>query len=332
MGKNRQRGKTRQQKLKERFLSNYPEFPIDKIENVLLIGSDLRNLKLGVVEVEYNNETNNLTFKLHNSFKKKEMLVEIVKIVDCEDVEFTIYLDNKIYKAEKCIDKKVVRRIKDIIQAMMLDQIYSDDEVFDILEKISFANSLAKTNPENKGFLYAVKHAFVNYIILNHPSLVESIKPTTITGEERLLEIKIGNYVFHLPYDRKNRYGFWWTEETKPEVYTKEENRKIPEDLDINKLNIDLFNIYLNISGGKPGKMKSDAVRYWYTREIMKKLYVDRDINLIRLEGDGKISNYSAQNGADYRLIDVKTEEFIGRKLPFQNFFSTAIHSGLKIE
>jgi hypothetical protein len=261
MGKNRQRGRTRQQKLKERFVSNYPEFPIDKIEdNVLLIGSNLRNLKLGVVEVEYNNETNNLTFKLHSSIKKKDILIKIVKLVDCENAEFTIYLDNIIYKTEKFVDKNVVRRIKDIIQAILLDQTYNDSEVFDILEKISIANSIAKTSPENKGFLYAIKHAFVNYILLNHPSLVEYEKPTTITGKERLLEIKIGNYAFHLPYERKNRYGFWWNEDTQPEIYTKEKNREIPENLDINKLNVDLFNVYLNISGGKPGKMKSDAV------------------------------------------------------------------------
>lgn len=64
MSKNKQIGKTRQQKLKEKFLNNYPEFPIDKIGNVLLIGSDLRNLKLGVVDVEYNEKTDNIIFKL----------------------------------------------------------------------------------------------------------------------------------------------------------------------------------------------------------------------------------------------------------------------------
>ena len=122
---------------------------------------------------------------------------------------------------------------------------------------------------------------------------------------------------------------FWCNEDTQPEIYTKEKNREIPENLDINKLNVDLFNVYLNISGGKPGKMKSDAVRYWYTREIMKKLYVNQNINLIRLDGKG---DYSAQDGADYELINTETKTIIEKKSSFQNFFIKAIRSGLKIE
>lgn len=326
------KNKTRQQKLKEGFLKDYPDFPQDKINDVLLIGGNLRGLKLGVVKVSYDINADNITFKLNNNWKKKEISVNIEKKIGYEEVEFAIYVNNNIYKEEKSIDKKVVRRIKDIINAIMLDGVYNDEEVFDVLEKISFANSLAKTNPENKGFLYAIKHAFIDYIIINHPSLVEYEKPTTLTGKEKLLEIKVGDYVFHLPYDRKNRYGFWWDENTQPEVYTKEKNREIPEDLDIHKLNVDLFNVYLKISGGKLREMKSDAVQYWYTREIMKKLYVNPDINLIRLTGDGKISNYSAQSGATYKLIDTKTEKDIGKKMAFWSFFNTAVCSGLKIE
>jgi hypothetical protein len=333
MSKNRQRGKTRQQKLKEKFLNNYPEFPIDKINNVLLIGSDLRNLKLGVVDVEYNEKTDNIIFKLHSNLKKKDILVRVVKLVDYETVMFTIYLNNKIYKEEKCVDKKVVMRIKDILSTILLNQIYNNEEIFNILEKISLANSLAKTNPENKSFLYAVKHAFLNYILFSHPSLVEYEKPTTMTGEEKLLEVKIGNHIFHLPYDKKSRYGFFWTEETQPEVYIKETNRKIPEDLDINKLNIDLFNVYLSLFEGKLRNMKSDGVRYWYTREIMKKIYVNPDINLVRVENNnGEISNYSAQNGAIYDLIDTKTGKKIGKSNTFWNYFNMAVRSGLKIE
>lgn len=320
--------KNRQQKLKENFLNKYKDFPIEKINNVLILGGWLRNLKLGITTPTYNKETEEIVFNLSRTVRKKKIDIKVTKKIDCEDVSISIYLNNKFYTSENSKESLVVRRINTIILAASTEGIFTDEEIFDILEKISYANSLAKQNPENKGFLYAVKHDFIRYLFLNHSSLIEYIKQTTVTGEDKLLEVKIGDFVFHVPKDHKNRY-FCWDENIKPEKYVKGKTRDIPENLDIDQLNKDLFYIYLKLSNGNLRYMKSDAVRYWYTREIMKKLYVNDNINLIRL--DGKCDNYSAQAGTKYILIDTKTGKQLDSDASFESYFSMAICSGLKI-
>ncbi len=320
--------KQRQQKLRDDFLKRYSDFPIEKIDNVLVLGGWLRGLKLGIVMPTYNKETEEITFNLRNTVRKNKIGIKVIKKIDCENVNISIYLNNKLYASEDSKESLAVRRINTIILAISTEGVFTNEEVLDILEKISYANSLAKQNPENKGFLYAIKHDFIRYLFLNHSSLFEYIKQTTVTGEDKLLEVKIGDFVFHVPQDHKNRY-FCWDENIKPEKYVKGKTRDIPENLDIDQLNKDLFYIYLKLSSGNLRYMKSDAVRYWYTREIMKKLFVNDNANLIRV--DEKASNYSAQSGIKYRLIDTKTGKQLDSDASFESYFSMAICSGLKI-
>jgi len=320
----------RQQNLRENFLNKYKDFPIEKINNVLILGGWLRNLRLGITTPTYNKETEEITFNISSSIKKKKIRIEVIKKIDSNTVNISIFLNNSLHTSENnIIEKLAVRRINDILQTILSTKIYSDEEVFTILEKVVYANSLAKQNLENKSFLYAVKHNFVKYIVLNHSSLIKYKKPTTTTGVDKLLEIKIGETIFHLPYDKKNRYGFTWTDDTKPEIYIKKEAIDVPENLDIDQLNRDLFYIYLKLSGGKVTCIKSDAVRYWYTREILKKLYKNNNINLIRETEDG-LSNYCAQPGTKYKLVDIKTEKIL-EEASFRSFFSMAICSNEKL-
>ena len=324
---------TRQNKLREKLLRAYPDFPGDKLSQALSTIADYRSrVGIGpVVSAEYNKDSDCILFSVDNFIRKTiEIRIEVEKNLGTGESKVGFFLNGDHYTSFSCTsDLEATRRVCDIISEVTTKPKYTDSEVLEIVEKIQVANSLAKTNPENKSFLYGVKHDFLKYVILCHPDLIEYIKPMTPEDDEhrKLLEIKIGDNIFHVPYDKqKARYGFIWGPDTKPSVYKKEDPQPLPEDLDTKKLEYDLVNIYIKISGGKPGKMKPGAVKYWWTREILRKKYNNPSLELIRSNGDS-MSDYSAQDGVKYKMINGDTTA----EKSFLEYFMEALGSGIKL-
>jgi hypothetical protein len=327
---------TRQNKLREKLLKAYPDFPVDKLSQVLSTIADYKcRFGIGpVVSAEYNKDSDCILFSVNNFIRKTiEIRIEVEKNLGTDESKVDFFLNGDHYTSFSCTsDLEATRRVCDIISEVTTKPKYTDSEVLEIVEKIQIANSLAKTDPENKSFLYGVKHDFLKYVILCHSDLIEYIKPMTPEDDEhrKLLEIKIGDNIFHVPYDKqKARYGFIWTTETQPDVFRKEEPRPLPDNLDVKSLEIELANIYIKMSGGKPTNMAPGAIKYWWTREVLRKKYNNPDLRLIRATGRNNKghSDYNAQDGIKYKMINGDTTA----ENQFITFFMEAVRSGIKL-
>ena len=327
---------TRQNKLREKLLKAYPDFPGDKLSQALSTIADYRSrFGIGpVVSAEYNKDSDCILFSVDNFIRKNiEIRIEVEKNFGTGESKVDFFLNGDHYTSLSCTsDQEATRRVCDILSEVTTKPKYTDSEVLEIVEKIQVANSLAKTDPENKSFLYGVKHDFLKYVILCHPDIIEYIKPMTPEDDEhrKLLEIKIGDNIFHVPYDRqKARYGFMWTPETQPGIFKNSDPMPLPPDLDIKSLEYELANIYIKIVGGKPGRMRAGSVRYWWTREILRKKYNNPDLRLIRATGrnNKSHSDYNAQDGIKYKMIngDTTTEN------SFLIYFMEAINSKIEL-
>lgn len=325
---------TRQNRIREELLLSCPNIPEDKLRLALSTIANYRGRieSISAVKyVRYNEDTDCVLFSIE-SFVRRGKLVRtsIEKNLGTGLSNIWVFVNSELYTTLSCTDDiEIGRRVSDIVSKIQAIPRYTDSEVLEILKKVSVANSLAKMNQENKSFLYGVKHGFVKYVVLCHPGLLEYLKPVVLESDlsRKMLEVKIQDQVFHVPYDKqKARYGFIWGPDTKPSVYKKEDPQPLPEDLDTKKLEYDLVNIYIKISGGKPGKMKPGAVKFWWTREILRKKYNNPSLELIRSNGDS-MSDYSAQDGVKYKMINGDTTA----EKSFFEYFMEALKSGIKL-
>lgn len=325
---------TRQSELREKLLKAYPDFPVDKLSQVLIFAAEFRHMvRIGPVRnIIYNRSNSYLSLNFKSTVEKgmcieADVSLNIISDVILADTDITLNSEPYIsFDSITCRD--TIKRTAGIVEELTAKQIYTDSEVLEIIEKISVANSLAKTECENSSFLYGVKHGFLNYVAITHKNIVEYLKPMLPKeGERRLLEIKIGSHIFHVPYEKhKIKYGFIWTSETKPELYIKRNDPLIlPDNLDYDALCHELARIYIKISGGKPGNMRSGAVKYWWCREVLRKKYNNPNLELV-VENE-ELSNYSAQDGTKYKMIngDVMTRN------SFFEYFMEAVKSGIKL-
>lgn len=200
----------------------------------------------------------------------------------------------------------------------------TDIQTQKIVRIIDLVNKLSKVCPqEYKNRLYEVKHYILEYILLKKRYLVTSVIPkiNIVNGEHKLLEIVIGDYVFHVPYDRKKKnYGFDWNESVTPELYTKEED--IPnyrlDFFDVRKVFKSAFQLYVHLNGGI-GCVKSGTIKYWYTLYVMRRNSNNQYLNLVSC---GKNSVNDVEKPVLYKLT-TGTGKIIEKRY-FRKFFGEA--------
>ena len=195
----------------------------------------------------------------------------------------------------------------------------TDTQTKTIIGIIDIANKLSKISPEYKTKLYEIKHYLLNYIVEKKKHLIESIIPVK-NDNHKLLEIKVqGGFIFHVPYHKKETYGFTWDENIKPEIYNKPKPEK-PE-FDPFKVFTDLFQIYVHLHGGIC-HVTSGNIRYWYTKYILRKLYNDETLELLREDDNPDVVKISPKTWLKFKIVK---GEVIWETNYFGKFFDRAV-------
>jgi hypothetical protein len=195
----------------------------------------------------------------------------------------------------------------------------TDIQTEKVVKILDIANKLAKISPEYKSELYFLKHKILYYILTKKKHLLGDIIPMINNdninqenhGRHRLLEVNIGDTVFHVPYHKKSTYEFNWTDDIVPIEYikpdeTEDQNNvlKYYNPLDILK---DLFQIYVYICGGIK-YIECGAIQYWYTIYTIRLLRDDQNLNLVS-RGKGNNGNKDTEKQwIKYDLINSNGE------------------------
>ncbi len=276
-------------------------------------------------------KTENGRFKIEINVAKRVILVMEQNDDDStSEIKFKISRPKHLKICGTLDVRNTISKTLEIIEETS-DVKLEDQELLDALEKIKIANSLAKTNPGNKGFLYAIKHKLLKYIAYNREDLVEYIRPL-LNNSHKTLEIKLTTgHIFHVGYDRKERYNVDWpTNSAEIGIYTRDNSGyTLPADLNIPELEIDLFKLCLKLYKGHIRKVALDSVKYWWTVEIMKKKYNNPGLDIIPSGDDVDMnSKYSA-------LRSTKTKYLIpgvhDKPEKFDYYFKEAIKSGINL-
>lgn len=269
-------------------------------------------------------------FKIETKIAKRVVLVMSQNGDSTSEIKFKIDYPHHS-KITGILDvRNVISKTLEIIEEIS-DVKLSDEEIQEALRDIEIANSLAKTNPENKGFLYAIKHKFLKYIVYNREGLVEYTRPL-MNNSHKTLEIKLTTgHIFHVGYDRKERYNVDWPKN--PDeigIYTRDDSGyKIPADLNIKDLEIDLFRLCLKLYGGNIRKVALDSVKYWWTVEIMKKKYNNPGLDIIPSGDDVDMnSKYSALRSTKTRYLIPGIHD---KPEKFDYYFKEAIKSEISL-
>lgn len=226
--------------------------------------------------------------------------------------------------------RNVISKTLEIIEEIS-DIKLSDEELSEALRNIEIANNLAKTNPENKGFLYAIKHKFLKYIAYNRPDLIDCIRPV-LNNSHKTLEIKlVSGQIFHVGWERRERYNVDWPENTdEVGVYTRDDSGyKLPADLNIPELEVKLFKLCLRLYGGNIRRVALDSVKYWWTREMFRKKHNNQNLDIIPSGDDVDMnSKYSALRSTKTRYIIPGVHDIPEK---FEYYFSEAIKFKINI-
>ena len=269
-------------------------------------------------------------FKIETKIAKRVVLVMSQNGDSTSEIKFKIDYPHHS-KITGILDvRNVISKTLEIIEEIS-DVKLSDEEIQEALRDIKIANSLAKTNPENKGFLYAIKHKFLKYIVYNREDLVEYTRPL-MNNSHKTLEIKLTTgHIFHVGYDRKERYNTDWPKN--PDeigIYTRDNSGyKLPADLNIPELEVKLFKLCLKLYGGNIRRVALDSVKYWWTREIFRKKYNNHDLDIIPSGDDVDMnSKYSALRSTKTRYIIPGVHEDLHK---FDYYFKEAIKSEINL-
>jgi hypothetical protein len=181
----------------------------------------------------------------------------------------------------------------------------TDTQVKEIVKIIDLANKLSKVDPEYKNRLYEIKHYILNYILTKKKYLVESIIPM-MNGSHKLLEVKIEGFIFHVPYHKKQTYGFDWDKDTNPILYIKPEETEVQKEalqkFKSSEIFKDLFQIYVYLHSGV-SHIASGTIRYWYTQYILRKLYNNEKLEFLREDDNPEVTNIPPRTGLRFKLV-----------------------------